>query len=104
MPADHVFGDLEKTAIRTIGAFDSWFLTDASHPFIHASRRVTGLPGLSTLEPARIDVGPAAEQRQEQRDLGGRRGISRDCLASALPINTFGNGIARGHAGTIRSG
>ena len=107
MPADHLVRDRKQAAVGTIGALDFWFLANSPDPFIRASRLVTGLPRLSALETAGINVRPPAKQRPEQFNLGVRWRIFCDRLA--LLIRTVGffrhyafrNGNMSGHAGSI---
>lgn len=62
--------------MRTFGALDFGLFADAAHPFIGARRCVSGLPCLAALEPPRIDILAATEERTEQRDLLlGRGGL-----------------------------
>jgi hypothetical protein len=72
MPANHFVGDLKKSAIGTIRAFDPRLFTYPANPFIGAGRRIPGFAGLSALETARIDILPAAEQGSKQLYLGSR--------------------------------
>src|SRR5205823_1535338 len=74
MPANDFISHLKEAPVWAIGAFDSWFFTNAPHPFISTSRRVTSLASLSALEPAGINVFPPAKQRPEQIDFFGGRG------------------------------
>ena len=76
MPADHFISDWEKPAIGTVSAFDLRLFTNATNPFVGASRSVTGFPGFPALKTAGIDILPAPEKRTEQRNLGsGRRTV-----------------------------
>jgi hypothetical protein len=50
------------------------FLADAGHPLVRAGRRVARPSGPPALEAARVDIGSAAKERPEKRDLRlGRR-------------------------------
>ena len=72
LAVDHFIGDLKKSAIGTIRAFDPRLFTYPANPFIGAGRRIAGFAGLSALETARIDILPAAEQGSKQLYLGNR--------------------------------
>src|SRR5258708_40281675 len=78
MPADHLVSYLQKAAIGTIRAFDSWLFTDAANPFIGAGRRITGFPGFSALETPGIYILSAPKKRSKQLYLGGGRRIVWD--------------------------
>ena len=54
--------------------------TNALHPFIRASGRVTGLPRLAALESPRIHVVTPAEECAEERDLCLRGGGLPDAV------------------------
>jgi len=89
MPGDHFVSDLKKPAIWTIGAFDSWFFTDITNPFIGAGRRIAGFSGLSALKTAGIDILSAPEERSKQLYLGSRWRMVRDRGASRFRNGHF---------------
>src|SRR5207244_950402 len=70
MPVDYFISDLEKSAVGTVGTFDSRLLTDSPNPFIGASRRITGFPSFPALETSGINILSAPEKRSEQFYLG----------------------------------
>src|SRR5260370_28893901 len=82
MPADHLVRYLQKAAIGTIRAFDSWLFTHAANPFIGAGGRITGFPGFSALETSGVYILPAPKKRSKQLYIcGGRRMVfGRDVL------------------------
>src|SRR5260370_38156538 len=73
MPADHLVRYLQKAAIGTIRAFDSWLFTHAANPFIGAGWRITGFPGFSAMETSGIYILSASKKRSKQLYLGGGR-------------------------------
>src|ERR1700726_1008883 len=75
MPSNDLIGNRYKTPVWTIGALDSRLLTDASNPFVCASRRITALAGSLALEPNGKDIRSPAKQGSEQLDLGLRRRV-----------------------------
>src|SRR5260370_2556205 len=78
MPADHLVRYLQKAAIGTIRACDSWLFTHAANTFIGAGWRITGFPGFSALETPGIYILSAPKKRSKQLYLGGGRRIVCD--------------------------
>ena len=103
MPSNDLFGDRNKAPVWTIGTPDPGLLTDAPHPFVFASRRITGLSGTLALEPDRENVRSPAKQRPEQLDLRFWRRILSDQLAvlircrGLLARSTLRSGNLNGH-------
>jgi hypothetical protein len=62
VPADDVVGDRQEAAVGAFRTLDSRLLTDASDPFIRASRRVPGSPGLAAFETSRVHVLAATKE------------------------------------------
>ena len=74
MPADGFVGNREKAAVGAVRTFNPGLFTNATNPFVGASRRIPGLAGFPALEAKGINVRPSAKQRPKQADLyGGRR-------------------------------
>src|SRR5271170_850285 len=61
MPANHIVGDWQKTAVWALGTFDLRLLTQALDPFIGAGRCIARSAGLTAFETTRIDIVPAAK-------------------------------------------
>jgi hypothetical protein len=68
MTANDLLRNWQKAAVLTLRVFDFRIFAYALDPFIYASRKVAGFPGLATLDAARIDILRIAEKRSEQRD------------------------------------
>lgn len=76
VPANDAVSRREEPTVETVGALDARFLADAPHPLVGAGRGVAGLPSPVALEPARVDISPAAEQGSEEHDFDvGRRAM-----------------------------
>jgi hypothetical protein len=58
--------------------FKPRLLADAASPFVRASRRVPGLPCLSTFESTRVHVVSPSEERAKQRNLRFRGRVLGD--------------------------
>ena len=107
MPSNDLFGDGDKAPVWTIGTPDPRLLADAPHPFVFASRRITGLSGTLALEPDGENVRSPAKQRPEQLDLRLWRRILGDQLAvfiqslSLVPRSTLRNGNVNGHTAMV---
>jgi len=103
MPSNDLFGDGDKAPVWTIGTPDPGLLADAPHPFVFASRRITGLSGSLALEPDGKNVRSPAKQRPEQLDLRLWRRILGDQLAvfircrGLLARSTLRSGNLQGH-------
>jgi hypothetical protein len=93
MPSDDLVCDREETAMRAHRTLDPGLLTDAPHPLVGARGRIAGLPGLSALEPTRVNVFAAAEQRSEEGDLCRNRRVLTESAVS-------GGGRRRGRVET----
>ena len=93
VPAHDLVRQGKKPTVRAFGAFDPGLLAHAADPFVRTGGRIAVLARPAALEPARIDVLAAAEQRAEQPDLGvrwrlaidGRAGVHRPPVGTAAP-------------------
>jgi hypothetical protein len=63
VPPDYIIGDGQEAAMRAIRALDSRFLADAGDPLVSARGSISGFPGSSAFEAARIDIVAPPEQR-----------------------------------------
>ena len=68
--------------MRAQRALDPGLLADALDPFVRAGWGIAGLAGLPALEPPRVDVLAAAEQRAEEGNLGRCRRMLAECLSA----------------------
>ena len=64
--------------MRTFGALDARLFTDAAYPLVGARRCVPRLAARPALESPRVNVGAPSEERPEERNLLGRRGVRVD--------------------------
>ena len=69
VPADHVVGDRQESAVGTLRTLDPRLLADTAHPLVRASRCIP-LAGPSALEASRVDIFAPAKERSEEADLG----------------------------------
>jgi hypothetical protein len=76
--ANDLIGDRQEAAIWALEAFDAGFLAQATDPFVGASRLVAAPASLAALEPTRVNILSAAEQRAEELDFGSGRRRIRD--------------------------
>jgi hypothetical protein len=69
MPPDNLVGDGQEPLMPALAALDFRLFTNATNPFVAASRLVTRPAGLSAFEPAGIDIFASAKQGAKQADL-----------------------------------
>ena len=76
MLVDHIIRHGQELSMLTTCAFDARLFANAGHPLVRADRRVTRLPGRTTLEAARIDIlSPSKERAKECNLLFGWRSV-----------------------------
>ena len=80
MPANHVVGHGEQTAVWALGALDTRLLTEAWRPFVETDGCVTRSAGFSALETTRINIVPSTKQGAEKGDLGRRQRMMIDLI------------------------
>ncbi len=78
VPPDDVVGDGKEAPVGTVATLDTRLLADPANPLVRTGRGIAGLARPAALEPARVDVLPASEQRTEQSDLLARRRLLAD--------------------------
>ncbi|HRZ99525.1 MAG TPA: hypothetical protein P5055_02210, partial [Candidatus Paceibacterota bacterium] len=77
MTTNHLICYRKPATVRTIAALDSWFVAQATHPFVGASRLVTGSSGFAAFKTTRIDILAPPKQRSEYPDFVFGRGCLR---------------------------
>jgi len=63
--------------MTTVGALDARLLAPAAHPFVGTGWRVSRPARLPTVEPTRVHIGAASEERPEERGIRGGLGGCR---------------------------
>ena len=82
--AEDVVRQGDKPPMRTDGAADMAHVADNGLPAVQTDGAVPGPAGRCALIPACVDIGPPAEKRPEEADLGlrGRKIIDHGCMFS----------------------